>query len=411
MENQVVEFSFFDEINKKANIICDDKSKLNPKSERWRFTPIREYNALTFSNLQNTNINLDSIQSYRFKNVILFVIMNGKLDLQLSDSIPNGVKIENLNKMAQNYSGRIKSSFTKISNIQENYFSAENITQFNNGLFINVESNIVIEKPIQLLNIQTETNSFPRFLINGEENSQFNIIEQYINLTKSESKSNSVVEISLQNGSNLNHICLQNGTKSHWNFYSLAVNQYKNSLFTSSIISLSGKRIINDINCNLIEEGVSTDISGLYLIDNNSHCDNHTKINHIAPFTYSNENFKGIISGDASGVFNGLIKVMPDAQKINSSLTNRNLLLSNDSKMNSNPQLEIYADDVKCSHGSTIGQIDGEALFYMQSRGISKSNATKILVKGFADEILNKIKIKSIIDFIEPKIEQLMRNS
>ncbi len=411
MENQLVEFSSFDEINKKANIICDDKSILNPKSERWRFTPIREYNALTFSNLQNTNINLDSIQSYRFKNVILFVIINGKLDLQLSDSIPNGIQIENLNKMVQNYPGSIKSSFSKISNFQENYFSAENITQFNNGLFINVDANIIIDKPIQLLNIQTDTISFPRTLINGEENSQFTIIEQYINLTKSESKSNSVVEVSLQNGSNLKHICLQNGMKDHWNFYNLAVNQYKNSLFTNSIISLSGKRIVNDIYCNLIEEGTSADISGLYLIDDNSHCDNHTIINHIAPLTFSNENFKGILTGKASGVFNGLIKVMPDAQKINSSQTNRNLLLSIDSKMNSNPQLEIYADDVKCSHGSTIGQIDDEALFYMQSRGISKSDATKMLVKGFADEILNKIKIKSIIDFIEPKIEQLMGNS
>ena len=149
----------------------------------------------------------------------------------------------------------------------------------------------------------------------------------------------------------------------------------------------------------------------VYLADKNAHRDNHTIINHSAPNTYSNENFKGILTGKSSGVFNGLVRVKPFAQKINSSQTNRNLLLSSDAQMNSNPQLEIYADDVKCSHGSTVGKIDDQALFYMRTRGISETNATKMLVKGFADEILEKIKIKSIINYIEPHIEKLILKS
>jgi Fe-S cluster assembly protein SufD len=411
MGNQLIASSFIDEINKKANLICEDKSILNSKSERWRFSPIKEYKSLTFSDKQNTKFDLETLHSYRFDNAILFVIINGKLDLNLSDSVPEGFQINNLKDIVRNSSETLNQSFSKISDFSKNYFSAENLTQFKNGLFINVDSNYLLERPIQLLNIQTEVKSFPRILVHGNENSQFTLIEQYINLTKHEVKSNSVIEISLKNGANLKHICLQNGMESDWNFYSLAINQYKNSIFSTSIISLSGNRIINDLYCNLIENGATIDISGLYLIDNNSHCDNHTIINHISPQTFSMENFKGILSGEATGVFNGLIKVFPDAQKINSSQTNRNLLLSETAQMNSNPQLEIYADDVKCSHGSTVGQIDDEALFYMQSRGISKSNATKILVKGFAGEILKKIKIESIIEFIEPNIERLLEKS
>ena len=384
---------------------------INPHSERWRFTPISEYIELKFSDESVTVPDFQTIQSFRIDDSILFVIIDGKLNAHLSDSIPVEIQIEKLNNVISNMPKKSSKNLLDIFKYERNYFSAQNNIQFSDGLLIKATMNTIIKKPIQLLNIQTKTKIFPRIQIYCKSNSRLTIIEHYLNLTKNDSVSNSLVEVYLEKGANLKHVCMQEGSKSDWNFYNLAINQYKNSVFTSSIISLTGNRTVNDIQCDLIESGASIDLSGLYFSDNKAHIDNHTIINHSAPNTYSVENFKGIMTQKSSGIFNGLVCVKPNVKKINSSQINRNLLLSSDVRMKSNPQLEIYADDVKCSHGSTIGQIDDDALFYMQTRGISEINATKMLVKGFAEEILEKIKIKSIMIYIETFIGKLILKS
>ena len=393
------------EIKDNARKFILDRKLLNPKNERWRFSPIREF--LKFSINGNSEHPFKLDESLKIDNSYKIIIKDGELIDELSDSLPDELIIKKIHDEDFENSDELQRYFGKLIDSENYHFTAKNMINFSNCIYINSKPNSNVEKPIHIVNIQTKNESFPRFFINVAKNSNLSIIERNINKVGN-SIQNSVVEILLEENSVLNHICLQEGANTNWNFYNLGALQKKNSSFISSIFSLSGYRNINEISSNLEDEGAEIDLSGLYIADGKSHRDNHVKVIHSSPNTFSKESFKGILSGQSNGVFNGLVIVQQDAQKINSSQSNRNLLLSKDSQMNSNPQLEIYADDVKCSHGSTTGQIDDDALFYMRSRGISESNATKILVKGFAGEIVDKIKMSSIQNYIEPFIENLV---
>ncbi len=393
------------ELIKKAEEIISDNESLNPKSERWRFSPIKEFSNFNFSG--NSSLTLNTNKNPQIDECIQIEIQNGKV--QNLESLPSGIDLIEFGNDIEQICQKL-SDFGNIGNPENYYFSAENTGQFSNCIVLIIDENQTFEKPIHLVHNQTEQKEYTRIFIHCKKNSELKIIESYNNSINN-SYQNSVIEILMEQDSNFEHYCIQNGNDSNWQFYTIGVNQNRNSNFKSTILSTSGYRNINEIFCNLKEEGAETEISGLYVADGISHRDNHTKIIHSSPNTFSTETFKGILAGKSSGVFNGIVVVEQDAQKINSDQSNRNLLLSTDAQMNSNPQLEIYADDVKCSHGSTTGQIDDDALFYMRSRGISESLATKILVKGFAGEILDKIKVKSVIDFIEPKIEELVENN
>ena len=390
---------------KNSEELITNKQSLNPKSERWRFSPIKEFSNTKFTEKPTTST--DNTIVPPIDDCIQIKIQNGKI--QNLKSIPFEIELTELdNDIDKIY--QKSSEFGSIVNPSNYYFSAKNTIKFSNCIILTIDKNQIIEKPIHLIHNQSNQEEFTRIFIHCKMNSALKIIESYNNRLEN-SYQNSVVEILMEQSSNLDYYCIQNGNNSNWLFYTLGIIQKKNSNFINTLLSSSGYRNINEIFCDLKEEGAETDISGLYICDKESHCDNHTKIVHSSPNSFSNETFKGILAGNSSGVFNGIIVVEQDSQKINSSQSNRNLLLSSSAQMNSNPQLEIYADDVKCSHGSTTGQIDDEALFYMRSRGISESDATKILVKGFASEILEKIKIKSIIKFIEPKIEKLVNKN
>ena len=389
------------EIIKNTELV-NSNNNLNSKEERWRFSPIKEFIKSDFSG--KNNLNKKSIDIHKFDEAIEIFIKGGSIH-ELGN-LPSGIEIiqceNDLKKIYQ-----FLPNFGNIINSEDYYFSDENTIEFSNCIILIINENKFFEKPIHLIHNQSKHKDFTRIFIHCKNNSELKIIESYNNSIQN-SYQNSVVEILMEQESKLDFYCIQNGNESNWLFYNLGVKLFRNSQFKKSIFSLSSYRIINELFCDLNEDGAEAEISGLYLADKDSHRDNHVKIIHSAPNTYSFEIFKGILCGRSSGVFNGIIIVKQDAQKINSNQTNRNLLLSSDAQMNSNPQLEIYADDVKCSHGSTAGQIDDDALFYMRSRGISEGSAIKMLVKGFADEILDKVKIKSMLDFLEPKIEDLV---
>ena len=238
--------------------------------------------------------------------------------------------------------------------------------------------------------------SHPRNLIVAEANSQVSIVESYFGLNDETYFTNAVTEIVVNDNAIVDHYKLQRESMHAFHFSTLQVQQSRSSSFSTHSIALGGALVRNDVNTVLNGEGAEATLDGLYVVSGQQHVDNHTRIEHAKPHCSSRELYKGILDQKARAVFNGRIIVRPDAQKTDSKQTNKNLLLSEEALANTNPQLEIYADDVKCTHGATIGQLSADALFYMRARGIGLDTARNLLTYAFANEITNRIKIEPL---------------
>ena len=267
----------------------------------------------------------------------------------------------------------------------------------NDGSFVHIEKNKVIEQPIIIYNISdasaNEAVSFPRNLILAEQGSQACIVEIFSTIGENNSFSNSVTEIVVEENVNLQYYKLSNdGAKSFHVGLANAI-QAKNSTFTAHSYSFGGGMIRNNLHVDQNGENCTTNMYGLYLLNGNSHVDNHTEVDHKQPNSYSNELYKGIFDEKSTGVFNGKIFVREAAQKTNAFQSNKNILLTDNATINTKPQLEIWADDVKCSHGCTTGQMDNDALFYLRARGIDKDQARAMLLYAFTIDVLDKVTI------------------
>ena len=236
------------------------------------------------------------------------------------------------------------------------------------------------------------------------ENSKATIIENYVGHDETNYFTNSVTETVLLQGSSLKHYKIQQESTNAFHIASLNTSQSKDSRFESHSISIGGALVRNNINASLNAEGAEIIMNGFYMADNTQHVDNHTRVDHLKPHTQSHQNYRGVLNGKSRGVFNGKVVVHPQAQKIEAYQNNANLLLSDDSEIDTKPELEIYADDVKCTHGATVGQLDDDMLFYLRSRAVDEQTARSLLTYAFADEIIKNINFQAI----ENKLENLI---
>jgi Fe-S cluster assembly protein SufD len=244
----------------------------------------------------------------------------------------------------------------------------------------------------------------PRNLLVAGKNSQASVVEVYLTRGEGTSFTNIVTEIVVQENANLEHTKIQNEGSQAFNIGTTQVYQARDSKFFSVTISLNGAIIRNDLNIVLDDQNCEANLYGLYMPTGKTHIDNHSLVDHAKPHSYSNELYKGILDGKSTGVFNGKIFVRQDAQKTNAFQSNRNILLSKDASMNTKPQLEIFADDVKCSHGATTGQLDEDMLFYLRARGIGLDKARALLMYAFAGDVINQVKIEAVRHYIESAI-------
>lgn len=296
-------------------------------------------------------------------------------------------------------------------------FVALNTALFESGAFVSVPRGVVLEKPIYLFFVSTHTEepavTHPRNLIVADRESQATFIEAYVGLEaapqsrKSKSEAgfenplyftNAVTEIVVGEDAVVRHVKIQQEGERAFHVGSVQVQQARSSNVTNHSIALGGALDREDVNVVLGGEGAENFLSGLYVVTGTQHVDNHTTIDHAKPHCNSREVYKGILDGHSQGVFNGKILVRKDAQKTDAKQSNKNLLLSEDAVINTKPQLEIYADDVKCTHGATIGQIDPEALFYLRSRGIGREEARSLLTYAFANDVLERINDRPLRD-------------
>lgn len=380
------------------------------KNEDWKYTNViplvkNGFEPIALKPELKGGLHLDTIERLK-ANRLVFVdgwfsqkyseILDDKQHLIIS---PMSQHQEN-NPQLEQYLG-------KQSNQRQDGFSTWNTANFQDGAFISIPDNIILEHPVLLYHISTGAAqgkvSAPRNLLIAGKNSQSNLIVCYQNLTEEKSITDTVTELFMMENARLDYVKIQSRTNGYSHIGNVFVNQQANSRFNSWTITLGGDLIRNNLNVQMNGENCETHLYGLYVVSGNDHVDNHVTVDHAKPHCFSNQLYKGLLNGSSSGAFCGRILVRQDAQKTNAFQSNKNILLSEQATVNSKPQLEIFADDVKCTHGATSGQIDEEALFYIRSRGISEQHAKNILHHAFAWDVVEKIpnaELRSYIDYL-----------
>jgi Fe-S cluster assembly protein SufD len=248
--------------------------------------------------------------------------------------------------------------------------------------------------------------SHPRLLVKAAENSHATLVERHVALDEAVYLSNVVSEVELDGNAALNYYRLQEESAKAFHISGVHVRQDRDSRFDSHTVTLGSALVRNDVDARLAAVGAHCELNGLYLAGGRQHVDTHTRIDHLQPHCSSNEFYKGILDGHARSVFNGKVIVHPDAQKTDARQSNKNLLLSADAEADTKPELEIYADDVKCSHGATVGQLDADAVFYLRSRAIDEDAARNLLTFAFAHEIIDQVKIPALRSYLDQAVMQ-----
>jgi FeS assembly protein SufD len=376
------------------------------KAEEYKFTNISkklENSIKSFSPALPFEVTQDLVDQSVFEGFEgdILVFSNGEFLPGFSSKI-EGIQISKLSESEEVALG-------SIAKVSKDPFTALNQASFSDGIRISVPKKVKVEKPILLLSFHKKNTGQviqPRIWIEVGDFSEATFVEQSIPLSNEPYFVNKVVEIKGGINSQVNYYRLQQEGNHVIEVSTLETDIQKDATFTSVNISLSGDMVRNNLSLNLLGSNSEGNMYGVYLLNGKTHVDNHTNVDHTIPHAESNELYKGILADQSRGVFNGKIFVRQDAQKTNAFQQNNNILLSEDAIVNTKPQLEIWADDVKCSHGCTVGQLDEEALFYLQARGIDKTSAKGLLLYAFAGEVLEKIEEESFRNFVISLIQE-----
>ncbi|HEX2975102.1 MAG TPA: Fe-S cluster assembly protein SufD [Bacteroidales bacterium] len=342
------------------------------------------------------------------------VLLNGfypSLDGKMKQ-LPHGVWIGSLNEAVQRFPDLVKEHYGKYAKSDNDGLIHLNTAMAYDGVFVYVPDGVVLPKPIQIINlvsIEADMFSQHRNLIIVGKNSDISIIICDHTMSPSRSLSNAVTEVHVGENARFDLVRVQNEHNNAAKMTHTFIHQERNSNVSSNNITLHGGLVRNSTYHSLAGEGAECNSSGLFLADKFQHVDNFVNVDHISPNCTSNQLFKGVLDEMATGAFNGRIIVRPGAQKTLAYQKSNNILLTDDAKMDTKPQLEIFADDVKCSHGAAVGQLNEEALFYLQSRGINKREARLMLMFGFTHEVIQNIRIEPLRERMDTLIMQRLK--
>ncbi len=373
------------------------------RAEQWRFINLNAIRETPFRLPQSFNgFGADDLEPFRYEGCHQIVLVNGRFSADYSElgELPEGVVVASLARAAVDHPELVDEYVGKLAKFEEHPFVALNTAFLRDGAFIYVPRGVVVEQPINLICLgvpEAEAVAFyPRNLIVAGESSQVTVVEQYASLGEGRYMTSPVTEVAAGPNAVIDHYKLQRESTDAIHMATFQIHQQRDSNVSSHSISWGGGLVRNDVNAVLDGEGCESTLNGLYMVEGEQQIDNHMRVDHAMPNCDSHELYKGILEGRSRAVFNGLIHVHKDAQKTDAKQTNRNLLLSKDALVNSHPQLEIFADDVKCTHGSTTGHLDDVAVFYLRSRGIGEEAARSLLTYAFAADIVERIKVDSV---------------
>ncbi|QRR03955.1 Fe-S cluster assembly protein SufD [Dyadobacter sandarakinus] len=384
------------------------------RNEEWKYSNVKDLISASYNFNLESSIGQAELEDLKIPaheaNILYFV--NGQYAPELSQLVSSSdqVVIDSLQNAYKKNPQLVNSFFNELTKDDTDSFTALNTAFAQDGVFIHVPDDQVVPQPVILRFISDarsqNVGSQPRNIIAVGRNAQVKVAEAYRTLGAERSFINTVTEIHVGEDAIVEYYKVQNESESAYHVGTTQVRMLDRSHFYSGTVSLNGKFIRNNLNIVLDGEYCDAHMYGLYFPDGTQHIDNHTIADHRKPNSESNELYKGILRDKSKGVFNGKIFVRPDAQKTNAFQSCKNIVLSPEATMNTKPQLEIFADDVKCSHGTTTGQIDEEALFYMRSRGISQKEAMSLLMYAFCADVVSQIKIDSIREYLEGVIAE-----
>ena len=378
--------------------------------EEWRYTNVSAIEKKKFSPTINKTKNLVDIEwlkLYQLQEAWSVVLVDGHFSAELSslEDLPVDVLVMGMADALQKLPETLENYINQSVNIDENSFIAFNTAWFTDGLFVSVNAKRILEKPIQVLHVATQQDvlAATRTVIILDKMAEASIIETYVGYDNAY-LSSTVTEVFVGQNAHLTLYKMQCESEKAYHFGGIYVKQDRDAHFTHHNFAFGALLARSDIHTDL-DQASECELNGLYLGVKRQHIDSHTRINHIKPHGISRELYKGVLDDRARGVFQGRVIVAKDAQQTDSQMNNRNLLLSDDAEADSKPQLEIYADDVKCGHGVTVGQLDEKSIFYLQSRCIDEEVARNILTFAFANEMVDRIKIKVLHEMI---LEQVL---
>ncbi len=381
--------------------------------EEWKYTDIspvlnHKFRSGRFS---ATPVSLEQIDKFLFNhaefNTLVFV--NGNFDPALSNIIDSTDKliVKSLKLAFSENQESVENYIGKNATNTDGIFPELNASFLQDGAFILIRKNAVLERPVHILYVTSANEEIaiqPRNLFILEDNAQASLIENYESVSDSVYLTNAVSEVHLGKNANLTHVRIQNENLKSYHISLSEAALGTNSVYTYYNIDFGSSIARNNFHARFVGEDAECNLNGLYLTSDGQLMDNHTLIDHALPNCRSNELYKGVLDGKSRGVFNGKVMVRRDAQKTNAFQANKNILLSDQAIVDTKPQLEIFADDVKCSHGATIGQLDEEALFYLRSRGLSLEQAKSTMIFAFAKNVVEKIKHQQVLDYLEENL-------
>jgi len=378
------------------------------RDEDWRFTNVAPISRTVFQPAESAKVGRRDIEPFLIPGAACqLVFVNGRYSAELSSlgKLPKGVRVSSLAEAIESGGDKLQNRLGRYASFEKDAFIALNSAFLADGAFVHVPRGVVVEEPISILYVSTGNSApamaHPRNLVIVEENSQATVVEDYVSVASGVMFSNVVTELYAGQDAVVAHYMIEREDKRALNVSTLRIEQERNASVESHSVLLGGALVRNNVHPVLAGEGGECLINGLYIGTGRQHMDNYMLVEHAKPHCNSRQFYNGILDEQAHAVFHGRIIVHKDAQKTDAKQTNRNLLLSDDAQIDTKPQLEIYADDVKCTHGATIGQVEENALFYLRSRGLDEIAARRLLLYAFASECLERMRTGPVRSYLE----------
>jgi Fe-S cluster assembly protein SufD len=401
--------SWVSDLRRQSALSFADRGLPTRRVETWKYTDLRNLRRAAFSPSSCADVSASAIASFKIDGAHIAVYVDGLFAPTLSqlDDLPEGLVLTSLAHALETGDQALCKELGGIADPVQPGFAALNAALMGDGAICRVAQGASVEAPVQLLFVSTEgsaNESHLRNLIVLGENSQATVFQSYVSLGASTGFSEVVTETVLGQGANLRHVVQQDQSLSAWHVGLIAAKLGRDSNFDSFVLSTGAQLARNEIRVLLDGPGADCTLNGIALVRGRQHCDNTTDIDHANGQCHSSQTYKNVLDDRARSVFQGRIFVAPDSQKTDAHQMNRNLLLSRNAQADSKPELIIHADDVKCSHGATVGDLDQEAIFYLQSRGIDAQTARNLMVRGFAAEMIDDLPDDAIKMHLEAAI-------
>jgi Fe-S cluster assembly protein SufD len=408
-------------LREKSGEVFESRDFPTTRDEEWKYTnvaPILKIPYKSAADFDAVALTAEQIAPFLLEESLgsRLVFVNGRFAREASnlDALPPGAVVANLSEIPREHGGVAREHLAAYADYNEKTFIALNTASLGDGAFVYVPDGKVVEAPIHLLFLSAANEplmSTPRTLVVAGRGAVATVVESYAALDGEVYFTNAVTEVVVNEGAVVRHYRLQEESERAFHIATTEVRQERASDYTSYAISLGAEIARHDLNVALTDENSETTIDGLYVVTGRQHADNHTAIDHQRPHSASHQLYKGILDGRSRAVFNGKVFVREGALLTDARQLNKNLLLSPDAHVDTKPQLEIFADDVKCAHGATVGQLEEDELFYLASRGIPPERARALLTYGFAEDVISRIKLKSARERLDRMILDKLHQS